>query len=371
MSFIKIYPFRKEYIDVASTNAPEKQLWQELVAIRFLHKPKNIHASKATAPWIDQAKIYFTDACKSDWRSSGLLYYYSFLNLAKAYLAAKRSASAKVLKSTSSYHGLSVDPQAPRKITDFELRIHPPVFKGKHNVFAKFYEIFMGAKWPHTQEITVKLSDVLPYCRELTTEISNFYGIETYIIYAYSLLRDNGSAAWFEMLVSADKQAIIQGQVTRMQLSSINAASFNHADKSDWLTAYGLTMQDLRGSVFLRSPAAAYNTQNKGSITTQVKKTVLDSFGDYALPTPTSSSTSEFWQFIPKINMGGSQIMWHPFLSDYLIAFVLSTILRYHPHLLKPNSQDSYLAEAWCAQSAITALRYYLMSLTAPSIRCN
>ena len=91
MGFIKYMPLgNKGPRDIFTTNLLEKQLWQELVMIRYMKNPKGINAKIASASWIDQAKTYFIDAYKSNWRSAGLLYYYSFLNLAKAFLTIKK-----------------------------------------------------------------------------------------------------------------------------------------------------------------------------------------------------------------------------------------------------------------------------------------
>jgi len=70
MAFIKCYPLGgKTFHDLMTTNAPEKQLWQELVMIRYLDRPRGISAKKSISPWIDQSKTYFLDACKADWRA--------------------------------------------------------------------------------------------------------------------------------------------------------------------------------------------------------------------------------------------------------------------------------------------------------------
>lgn len=52
---------------------------------------------------------------------------------------------------------------------------------------------------------------------------------------------------------------------------------------------------------------------------------------------------------------------WHPMLSDYLFAFMLSSVLRYKPHLFQIDSKDAFISEAWSNQSAFSALRYFLM----------
>ncbi|WP_147374069.1 hypothetical protein [Flagellimonas lutimaris] len=77
------------------------------------------------------------------------------------------------------------------------------------------------------------------------------------------------------------------------------------------------------------------------------------------------------WHFVPKLKLNNIDLVWRPILSDYLFAFVLSTILRYHPYLFYKNPKDNFIGEAWCSQAAITTLRQFLMSFTNPSLRLN
>ena len=85
MGHLKFIPFgSKKPTDITTTSKPQIQLWQELTMLRHVSGANSIYARETIAPWIDQAKIYFLDACSSNWKSAGLLYYYSFLNLAKA-----------------------------------------------------------------------------------------------------------------------------------------------------------------------------------------------------------------------------------------------------------------------------------------------
>lgn len=370
MSFIKLNPTEYTH-DFTTTNVPEKQLWQELVMIRHLDKTKGINAKTAITPCIDQAKIYFLDAYNSEWRASGLLYYYSFLNLAKAFIVAKKGLSAKKLQSASIYHGLSANPQAPTQIIDFEIQIHPPSSNGRDNIFSIFYQKLMNEQWPHTKQITIKFSDILPYTRDISVEVEKFYNIKPAPIYAQSLVREVNNSVWFEINVPSERASIVQSHINNINFTVVNPASITDADKADWLTSYYRTANSFRHTCFMRTEEKAFTLHNRTQIYNQLSKEIAKAFYPYVLPFPTFGHTDEAWQFIPRICLTAPSIRWHPLLSDYLFAFILSTILRYHPHLLQTNKKDSFLAEAWCAQSAITSLRYFLMAFTTPSIRFN
>lgn len=372
MAFIEYYPFgNKGTHDINTTNSREKQLWQELVMIRHLNRPRDISAKKAMSPWIDQAKIYFLNAYKSDWRSAGLLYYYSFLNLAKAFIAAKRVIAATTLKSSNIYHGLAAKPQSPNQIIDFEIEIYPPRFNRQQNIFSTFYQKITKQRWPHTQPITVRLYEILPYCREITVEVEKFYGINSRIIYMQSLIREENNNVWFEVNLPSQSSTAVLSQLNSNQFSVVNVSSLTNSDKVNWLTAYERTIQSLHGTCFLRSHQFSLAQQNRNQIFNQVCQMANNAFSEYYCSLPIAGLINEFWQFILKINFNNSLIKWHPFLSDYLFAFILSTILRYHPHLLNDNDKNAFITEAWCAQSPITSLRYFLMALTTPPIRYN
>lgn len=372
MGFIQYFPIGdKQPRDLLTTNSPEKQLWQEIVMIRHLKNPKGINAKIATASWLDQAKVYFLDAHNSDWRSAGLLYYYSFLNLAKAYLVAKKAMTVGALKSSNIYHGLHAEPQTPNQVTDFEIKVHPSVTNNRINIFASFYEKLVNKPWPHNRIITIKVEDILPYCIEINTETENFYNISLNAIYAQSLLRAVGNSMWLELVVPTNKVAVVQSNINTVTFTTHSPNAMNNIDEKDWFDSYKRSGLSFRNSTFLRSQLFAFNTQNQNAVMKRLFKTMNTAFAGHILAVPVNRGDNSWWNLIPKITLANSSMYWHPLLSDYLMGFVLSTILRYHPHLFPPESKESFLAEAWCAQSAITSLRYFLMSLTTPPLRFN
>jgi len=126
MSFILFTP-TNEYLplEIKTTNNLTEQILEEFEYIKFGRNNRPL--TKSISSCIDQACIYFRDAVKSNWRSSGLLYYYSFLNYAKAYLGMKRVVTGKELTTTKILHGIKADPlESVSNLMDYEIKIFQP-----------------------------------------------------------------------------------------------------------------------------------------------------------------------------------------------------------------------------------------------------
>lgn len=370
MAFIIYLPLGQNApITLRTSNALVNQLWQEFIMLRHINQPRNIRSRKAITPWIDQSKTYFLDASQADWRSSGLLYYYSFLNLAKAFIVAKRLLTYKLLNTTAIYHGLRADLQSINELTEFEIQIFPPTYKGCNNVFSYFYEAVTNQKWPYQDKVAITVADIAGYCSDISAELLSLYKIEHKTVISQSLIRDSKNQSWFEMLVPYQNVKIITKHLPTWLLEEISPSSFSGDDKNDWLLSFRRTAASLRGHICLRGPKKPYKESNRSAILASVAEEATRQLKPYALPTVYEQADSPQWLFIPELDLLGKPIKWHPLLSDYLIGYVLSTILRYQPQLLNPKSHNYFLAEAWCSQSAITALRYFLMLFTRPPLR--
>jgi len=143
------------------------------------------------------------------------------------------------------------------------------------------------------------------------------------------------------------------------------------SDRRDWFDAFHRAINSFYDTSFLRTSPFLFNDQDRESKYTEFFKKLTSKFSNHLMLNPVLTENDDHCLFVPKITLSSISLHWHPLLSDYLFSFVLSTILRYHPHLLPMGSKDSFIAEAWSSQSAITALRYYLMAFTTPPIRLN
>ena len=373
MGFIHYFPLgSKQPFDLTTSTEIQIQLWQELVMLRHMPRSKHIPSPKSSSPWISQAKTYFQDAWRSDWRSAGLLYYYSFLNLAKAFLAIKRTFTTAELASTSLYHGLISDPQVVKEIPDYEITIYPPSHNGCENIFAHFYQALTGKAWPLADPHKIQIRDVLSYCTAISDELERLYGVSENICVVQSLLRVEKNRVWFEMLVPEASVQSVLSSVDSWSLQAVDRSDITREDKRSWLLAFQISAMGLAAHNFLiRSAPCSTEGSRSNAVINQVIRLAAEHFADYAFPTLTSSAAEPAWQFVPKLRLGTATVPWNPVLSDYLMAFVLSTILRYHPQLLHKDDKNAFLAQAWCNQSAIAALRRFLLAFTFPPRRIN
>lgn len=369
--FTLFIPLKNKVHNITTTTDREIQLWQEFTMFRY--EKNGLYGRKVTSPYIDQAKIYYLDSVKSNWKSSGLLYYYSFLNLAKAFIVTKRGLSANKLKSTSVFHGLSAKSQNVNSIIDYEVCIHPVVSNKKKNVFALFYEKLMNEKWPFQNSITIPIKTVLGYCDQITHELDILYGLKAKNSHLFSLIIRNQSEMWVELLVMKDYfptiSKLLQGSIWQIR----NNSQMSQGDRENWFKAYGFTPQLLQNSLIVRINKITYSTNTLTQKWASLQKNVKDLFHGYIILKPIhNEDTDEPWEFIPPFSYNKKDIVWHPLLSNYLFAFVLSDVLRYHPHLLDGgDNKNSFLAEAWCNQSVVNSLRYFLMNFTNPQLRIN
>lgn len=209
--------------------------------LRHLKGQRYISAPKAIAPWIDQAKAYFLDASKSDWRSAGLLYYYSFLNLAKALLVARRQFSYKTLNTTSVYHGLHADLQTISFLVDYEFKIFPQKLNRRNNIFSYLYKIITGTDWPFDTILEVKVGDIAGYCQDVSAEYQKLFNVEHRIIPSQSLLRIVNNQIWFEMTAPAVRADVVRSSLSNLNLEKITMEQITESDKDDWLLSFHKT----------------------------------------------------------------------------------------------------------------------------------
>lgn len=345
-------------------------IWQQLVLLRY--RKGSIHAQEATASWVDQAKAYYLDAEKCDWRSSGLLYYYSFLNLAKVVLVSKGKLKVEDIQSKHIYHGLhSSDKSSPSSLLDYEITICPPPNKkgGSRNIFATFYEAVTNEPWPFKKDICIKLKEILGYCDDISAELEEVFKIKPQPIYVHSLIRIDQceQKLWFELMVGKGMESIIISEVKDSLKLSLCGKPEGDEHKC-WQVAYGIPPQSFKTSPRVRGDEKHYDDPDERGVwiaVAQYAKEIRKPFEGFML-CPTKRD-EKAWKFIPKLKLEEEKILWLPMLSDYIVAFALGSILRYQPYLLADGAKDSFLAEAWCNQAPISMLTRSLEKLTDPS----
>ncbi len=355
---------KKAPIDTKTTNDIVDQTWKELTGLRY--EKRNRFSSRNISSDIDQASSYFLDAVKCGWRSAGLLYYYSYLNLARAYLASHRKISTKSRTSMSIYHGLKKGKSNSLSILDYEVEIEPPIRNGFTNIFSSFYEVVTKQKWPFSTNITLRISDIIGYSFDIGGELSRLYKIPTVPFEIYSIIRHDQNFACLEFLVPNVRASTVLSKSGKLKLSKHNFVDLpGIPDQYDWRLVYPSVIFNQSLYCVLRSDKFEDNPKKLKKLVNQATA----SFNNNYAPMPTFTNTFTHWLFMPYLAIHGKMIVWQSLFSEYIIAFALSSILRYQPQILQNGSANSYLMEAWCNESSITALKYFLMLFTDPPIR--
>ena len=376
--YIEFYPIEESKInfDIFTNEIPHKGIFRQLSINNYCISSNN-DTDNEIYSYIDQAKVYFNDGYNSDWRSAGLLYYYSFLNLAKSLISLRKIINNINIKSISTYHGLSYKNIEFDSILNFKLTIHPQrTFKRNkivgYNIFSNLYEAITNNKWPFNDEITISLAQILPYCFDVSNEIDRIYGINSNIILTQSLYRIENNKTFLELAIdNNDKyENLIYKNLEEVNLITITRDKLSKTDVDVWNEAYKLKRHNLHDMKLIRTEPMVITNGINNSIKVDFDNFV-SIFRNLISPIPVIINSNDSWLFIPRIELNGETFHWHPLLSDYIFSFALSTILRYYPHLVINNSPDGFISESWCSQSPLTVLRYFLLSSTNPSIRLN
>jgi len=360
---IYLYTPADEPLSKTTSQPAHVQLWHELEILQYLPN------KGAPAPYITQGKIYFMDAWESNWRSAGLLYYYSFLNLAKAHLINSNTFSVQQVQTTAVHHGLSCPTQQVTSFTDFTVNIQPPGYQNK-NVFSTFYEKITGQPWPFNTPIPVTVKDILPYCTDISDEAQRLYNIPYVCEPVVSLVKENQHSVWLEILCSQATANMMAQEITGYSLTTAHSNTLTPNERLDWLHVY----PHLKGSIsnlnVVKSPPYGFNSQTGSATALAIcRADSKTNYKGHATPvnTPRDDVILE-WFYSPKIQINGQNILWHPIFSNYLFSFALGSVLRYQPHLLVSSQPDYFLAEAWIRQCPISTLRDFVLFYDPPGV---
>jgi hypothetical protein len=351
-----------------TTNDLTDQILQEFECLRYIKK--NAYSQKTITSCIDQAIIYYRDAIKVNWRSSGLLYYYSFLNFAKAYIAAKKTIRSTSLNTTSLLHGITAkSTQNVSNIMDYEIRICPPATNGSINIFSSFYESVTKMKWPFTHDIFIKISEIIKYSEDISAELFSLFHLMSATVEMRSILIDDGSSMWLDFLVPNNTESLFTNQINQMPLSIVKYNNLEAIEKNNWIISYPQITGTSIVWVILKSEKLQYSAETRKRKISDLQSKGIQHFGNNYIPIVTKTESNSQWLFCSDLSTNSTNIKWHPLFSNYLIAFALSSILRYQPHLIDNEAKSGFIMKAWCNQSAIRTLQYLLTIFTSPSVR--
>jgi hypothetical protein len=292
--------------------------------------------------FVRQAKTFYYAAKQLDYRASALLYYYAFLNLAKAYIV----MSDPVAVSGDVYHGL-VYRSTPGSIDKQGAIV-------RNGVFRNLYEIETSVRIPVKQKLNIY--SLLGYCTDVQYEYElGGFGRTKFTPVLVRILSDKkNKISWPQIAV--EDFSIIQPYKKTLKPFE-NYFEQIVPDKISTRDVFNITAASYSQYTFFQSKRV-YQWQGGNMIPTgDIKRDILTALTTLYSP-KLHGGILDFYLFAPlRKNL---QLPMSQQLAIYVIIFYLGSLVRYNPTYLERllNSKDAWLIERFVKSSPETFLRY-------------
>lgn len=291
--------------------------------------------------FIRQAKTFFKSAETLHYRASPLIYYYSFLNLVKAYLSITDPQAVK----KNVYHGLTV-PTGPRNVNN-------KILQTNNGLFPLFYERVIGEKIPRYTRF--KFNDLLGYCTDIALEYrQGGFGEHRACLGKISVANahDTGDAyvllgIWGFQKIEPYKKllSLFNRNFEEVELNyEIGRSIFNmYAEEQDihrFFESRRAFPQDQDG----RSPLGEMVFYSHDALEPFFEPINYLEDGDYWLVAPLRKNL---------------QLRMRESIAIYAAMFYLGSLVRYNPTLLEHmlESREAWIIERFAKTAPITFLR--------------
>lgn len=311
-------------------------------------------------PLIEQGLIYFEDANNAHWRSGGLLYYYSFLNIAKALLVGTKDKDV-ILSEKDTVHGLSSVPAGEdSSLLKLCCKVNKKnTNKNKLNLFKALYKKITSNEWPFDKDVQICIRDILPHMSDLQSEAENLWRIKRsiHILRSYSLIDE--TEGFCRIFCPKELTSNINENINGWK--DVPPKSFGDLPRTDQMLImhmFSPISPDLQYFDILDGPAQTGNSIS--AVRANVNNFTRNQFQGFAFDNISESEPRSFLFSMP-LNLNGKKIKWHPLLSSYIFSFILGDLLRYRPHLLEKDPMELFFVKQWCNQAPTSILREFLL----------
>jgi len=292
--------------------------------------------------FVRQGKSFFDAAEKLDYRTSPLLYYYSFLNLTKAYI----SLCTPDVVDKKIRHGLT----HKHTITEFESQI---VQIDSVGVFQIFYEKLLGAQIKAGLELNI--SRLLGYIPDISYEYRKVkYGPLKFVV-GSSRVAANVSTkkAWPLLAIATLEQMKDFNSCFNSFYEYFEEVSLPNMNTRE---VFNIAAEDSKFYNFLQSKIEYDFTSENNPPRRKIVEDCLLVLQDYCKPLSVKADM-DFCIFLP-LNEE-QQVLFNDTLSIYVVMFYLGSLVRYFPSYLEGllNSKHAWIIEGFTQQVGVVFLR--------------
>lgn len=320
-------------------------------------KAQREHVKSELSAYIDQAENFYSFARSSDYRSAALLYYYSFLNLAKAFVVQRKPS----LVNKTFRHGLHRKTKNG-KLIDRSFQIQQS--NGNQvSVFNEIYNLEYGSYLPINRSISFE--HILGYVTDIgdeTTKLLKRPSRKVHPSKVYSFTNNRTNKCWTVLVTPssfypANYKRTFEAFERDFQRFNPGALSLQ----------FSLDMTNNQSKNFNFSQSVAeYDVLPSGSIALwETKKHIEDTIGHHCQDYIYDDSFS-FCITDPLRN--NWQVPFNEPFAIYSMMFYLSEVVRYSPGEFNanfsPNTKEGWLIKNFIESSPYACLVYLVSKMT-------
>jgi hypothetical protein len=320
-------------------------------------KAQKVHAKSEISAYIDQAENFYSFARKSDYRSAPLLYYYSFLNLAKALIVQKKPA----LVDKTFRHGLHRKTKSG-KLIDRSFQVQQSS-ANQISVFNEIYNLEYESYLPSNRSIS--FYNTLGYVTDIGSETDKLLKRASRKVHptkVYCLLNNKTNKCWTVLVTPNgfypnNYKSAFGGFEKDFQRFNPGALSLQFS--------FDMTNNQSKNFNFSQS-IAEYDVLPSGSIALwETKKHIEDTIGHFSQDYIYDDSFS--FCITDPIRKNWQAPFNEP-LAIYSMMFYLSEVVRYSPgefnNNFAPNNKEGWLIKNFIESSPYACLVYLASKMT-------
>ena len=278
--------------------------------------------------FIRQGKTFFESAESLEYRAQPLFYYYSFLNLAKAYLCIRNPSIFN--KNNKLYHGL-VHNHKKTIFTD-------QTIKTDNGVFKYLYEQL--TENPIKKGTTLNISSLFGYIPEIGYEHSLAeYGAMKTLVGKSKIVSNESEGHWPLLAIHINDELFKNVKYFERIFSSFDQIDMPKKFANE---IFNINAASMNQFVFLQGKKT-YKEGPSGNILSIALETI--NIVKNCVKPMDIKTEYDFYIFMPlKRNM---QIDFNDILASYVIMYYLGSLVRYHPEYLESllNSKHAWMIE--------------------------
>lgn len=368
--FRQVFGYLRQKLSVRNTQALDApgeiddELWiileyyseVEEVGLSFLKQRgiKNISQRKKVfkhlQAYVRQAKNYYYSAKTLTARSSGLIYYYCFLNLVKAAIVIENPGIA----GKKEYHGLEY---SINKRDSFEKET---VKIKKSGIFPKIYA------WYFKRQInpqSLNISTLFSYCTDISyqCQLTNIYEPKIHPSYFAFCINKKEKVGWALLGIAGVNEIL--------KFKKSFAFFFDNFEKIELPQSicreiFSIDAYNQRHFTFFQSiNTKAWSSESVLSTTLEVRSEILKAFAN-VFQVNYFAKGSDFIISLPYKQR--NQVRMDEAIAIYLVMYYLSNLVRYKPDYLEGllSKREMWLIDSFVRSCPITFLRNMISRIT-------